>query len=167
MKNMIAGGHESVAATIAAYKDAYPTCKKDETARTASYRLLQDRTIWEAIDKGLAEKEEIVKKARQRQIEKMAAEQVISEVQIDAKLSSIVIGQHKTKRKVAAFDKDSLSWYTETIEEEADEKTIVKAADLLYKRKGSYADTKIKHEPSDAFIAALQVISSRKDTGDV
>jgi len=128
---------------IKIYKSIWPTCKKDSTARVQAYKLLQNPDISNAIEGLRREKEEIIKAAQKKEIERIAIEQIISENVIDAKLSSIVTGAFVRKRKVAAFNATTKQWHVGTVEEEPDESAIVAAARQLYKRKGSYAPIKI------------------------
>ncbi len=161
VKEMIDYGSQSVADMIRAYKTAYPRCTKDETARVGSYKLLQVDTIVAAIDKGLREKEEAIRSAKAKEIERIAREQVVSETQIDARLSAIVMGTHRKKRNVVAFNKETKKFHKIVLEEEPDESAMVAAANLLFKRKGSFAVTGVKHELGDGFIEALKQISQR------
>lgn len=158
---------ETVAGMIVAYKKAYVTCKKDETARVNAYKLLQIPAIVQAIDKLKVAREELLNEARKKEIEKIAREQVISETQIDAKLSSIIAGTFKRKKKLAAFDRDTGKWHIGTVEEEPDDTAVVSAANLLYKRKGSFAEKKIKHEMGDSFIEMLKVVTAKKQKESV
>ena len=167
VKEMIAYGSESVATMIRAYKASFAQCKSDETARTSGYRLIQDPHIKDAITKGLQLKEEALQKAKKKEIERQAREQVVSETQIDAKLSAIVLGTHKRKKIVVKYDPSDKKFMKTTLEEDPDETAMVAAANLLYKRKGSYAEKKIKHEMGDSFIEALKLISQRKNKIDV
>lgn len=147
---------------IRVYKECFPNCKKDASARSACYRMLQDVDIVAAIDKLKQEKEEALKKAKQKEIERLAREAVITETQIDAKLSSIVMGTDIRKKKIAAFNPKTGQFHSGTIDETPDQKTAVAAANLLYKRKGAFAEKKIKHEMGDSFIEALKNISKLK-----
>lgn len=164
IKHMIAGGHESVAAMIEAYKKSFPTCKKDSTARVGAYALLQHPDIVDAIDRGIKEREEMLKKAKQKEIERIAREQVISETQIDAFLSALVTGTHKKKRAVVVYDRVDKAFKKHVLDEEADENARVAAANLLYKRKGSFAPTQVQHEAGDSFIDMMKALSEKNRT---
>jgi hypothetical protein len=162
IKEMIDYGSQSVADMIRAYKSSYPQCKKDETARVAGYRLLHDNTIVQAIDKGLREKEEAFKRAQQKEIERQAKEKVVTEIQIDAILSAIVEGKKIKKKSYVTYDKE-IKQFKRFIEDvEPDESAIVAAANLLYKRKGSFAAEKVTHEAGDSFIEMMKVLSQKK-----
>lgn len=163
IRNMIDYGHKDVPGMTRAYKEAYPACKKDETARVGGYRLLQDKDIVEAIDRGLKEKEEALKRARQKEIERIAREQVVSEVQIDAVLSSIVAGTRKKKKSVVVYDRVDKNFKKYTEDVEPDETAIVAAANLLYKRKGSFAPTQLQHEAGDSFIEMMKALSEKRN----
>ena len=152
----------TVAQMVLAYKSAYPVCKKDETARISAYRLLQDNTIVQAIDKLKQEKEEAIKKVKQKEIEKIAREQVASELQLDATLSQIALGRHRRKKKVVVFNPATKTHQTVTVEVEPDETAIIGASNLLYKRKGSFAEKKIRHELGDSFIEAMKKVHQLK-----
>lgn len=147
---------------IAVYKQCFPACKKDSSARASCYRMLQDDDIVTAIDKLKREKEAAIKKAKQKEIERLAKDQVISEVQIDAKLSEIVVGKYVRRRKVVVFNPDLKKHETITVEEEPSERAIISAAKGLYDRFGSYADKTVKHEMGDSFIEMLKEISRNK-----
>lgn len=148
---------------IAVYKACYPRCIKDTSARVACYRMLQDSEIVAAIDKLKQEKEEQYKKARQKEIEKLAKEQVVTEVQLDAVLSQIALGNYRKTKKVLAFNKSTSLFHSADVVEQPDETAMIAAANLLYKRKGSFAEKKIKHEAGDSFIEAMKAISERKN----
>jgi phage terminase small subunit len=161
IKLMIDGGYLTVPGMIQSYKAAYPNCKKDETARVGGYRLLQDKNIVEAIDRGVKEKEEALKRARQKEIDRIAREQVVTEIQVDAVLSSIVTGSRKKKRSVVVYDRVDKAFKKHVLDEEPDEAAIVAAANLLYKRKGSFAPTQLQHEAGDSFIEMMKALSEK------
>lgn len=163
IKEMINGGHESVPAMIEAYKRAYITCKKDSTARVGAYALLQNPDIVAAIDRGIKEREEMLKKARQKEIDRIAKEQVITETQIDAVLSSIVTGSLKKKRSTIVYDRIDKNFKKYTEDVEPDEAARVAAANLLYKRKGSFAPTQLQHEAGDSFIEMMKALSAKRN----
>lgn len=162
IKGMIDYGSQSVADMVRAYKLAYPQCQKDETARVSAYKLLQVSTVWQAIDKGLKEKEEAIRSAKAKEIERIAREQIISETQIDARLSAIVMGTHRKKRNVVAFNKETKQFHKMVLEEEPDESAMVAAANLLFKRKGSFAPVGVKHEAGDSFVEILKKLSEKR-----
>lgn len=148
---------------ITVYKACFPNCISDKSARSACYRMLQDVDIVIAIDKLKQEKEEQYKKARQKEIEKLAKEQVVTEVQLDAVLSQIALGNYRKTKKVLAFNKSTSQFHSADVMEQPDETAMIAAANLLYKRKGSFAEKKIKHEAGDSFIEAMKAISERKN----
>lgn len=162
VRNMIDYGSQSVADLIRAYRDAYPTCKKDSTARVGGYALLQKPEIVQAIENGLHEKEAMYQKARQRAIEKAAKEQVITELEVDATISQLILGNVKRKRKIAAFDKETKKFHIAEVEEGPDHAALVSAANLFYKRRGSFPPVGVKHEVGDSFIEALKALSQKK-----
>lgn len=151
-----------VAGMIKAYKKAYTTCKSDNHARVASYKLLQNPAIMAAIDEGKRFNEEIIKEAKKAELIRIAKEQVAHESQLDAKLSSIALGEHKRVRKVPFFNRETKVIEILEIEEEPTETDIVAAADKLYKRKGSYAPTTLKHEGGDTFIEMMKQLAKKK-----
>lgn len=163
IKHMIEYGSVSVPDMIRAYKVAYPACKKDETARTSAYKLLQHSDIVAAIDRGLKEKEDALKRARQKEIERIAREQVITETQIDAVLSNIVTGTLKKKRSTVVYDRVDKNFKKYTEDVEPDETARVAAANLLYKRKGSFAPTQLQHEAGDSFIEMMKALSAKRN----
>lgn len=152
---------------IRVYKACFPNCKKDTSARSACYRMLQDVELVRAIDKLKQEKEEAYKKARQKELERQTRERIVTELQLDAKMSDIVMGHHIRKKKVVVFNPVTKLHQTVTIDVEPDETAIIAAADKLYKRKGSYAEKKIKHEVGDSFIEIMKQVTARKNKANV
>lgn len=144
IRGMIDAG--SLPEQIAAYKKAYPKCKTDNGARVNCYRLLQDATILDAIKKGKQEKEDTIREAKKQERIRIAREGVAHELELDAILSSIALGDYKRKRKIPVFNKELKVFEIVSIEESPTETDIIAAADKLYKRKGSYPRTvKIEH----------------------
>lgn len=161
IKEMIAYGSQSVENMIKAYKASYPSCKSDVTARTSGYRLIQDPYVMNAITVGLQEKEEAIKRARQKEIERLAKEQVATEIELDAQLSQIALGRHVRKKKVAAFNKEG-QLLVGTVDEVPSGTEMIAATNLLFKRKGSFAPIGVKHEAGDSFVEALKLISQKR-----
>lgn len=157
----------TAAEMIEVYKECFPTCKKDASARSACYRMLQDVEIVAAIDKLKQEQEGMLRDAKRKEIERMAKEQVASETQLDAVLSAIALGSRTRKKKVVVFNPAAKVHQTVTVEEEPDETDIIGAANLLYKRKGSFAEKKIKHEMGDSFIEVMKRVTAAKNKPDV
>lgn len=153
---------DDVPGMIAAYKAVFTTCKKDTSARVNCYRLLQEPDFVAAIDKLKQEREDALKKARQKEIERIAKEQVVSEIQLDAVVSQIAMGTFKRKKIVTAFNKTAGTFHKAEIEEAPDETAMIAAANILYKRKGSFAPTQIQHEAGDGFIEMLKALSGKK-----
>lgn len=151
-----------VADMIAVYKDCFPNCKKDSSARVGAYALLQKPDVVAAIDALKRENEEMLKKAKQKEIERLAKEQVVSELQLDAVLSQIAMGTYKRKKVVTAFNKTSGTFHRADVEETPDETAMIAAANTLYKRKGSFAPTQIQHEAGDGFIEMLKALSLKR-----
>lgn len=156
---------QSLPEQIAAYKKAYPTCKTDNGARVNCYRMLQNATISAAITKGKQEKEEIIREAKKQERIRIAREGVAHELELDAILSSIALGEFKRKRKVPVFNRESKSFEVVSIEETPTEADIIAAADKLYKRKDSYRKT-IKLEHTGAGGQPIQVENSNKNNID-
>lgn len=152
----------TAAEMIAVYKECFPNCKKDASARSACYRMLQDVDIVAAIDKLKQEKEEALKKARQKEIERLAREQIATETEIDAVVSNIATGKRIRKKNLIVWNPSTKKHETLTVEVEPDENAIIAAADKLYKRKGSYPVVKVQHDVGDNFIELLKVIGQRK-----
>jgi gamma-glutamylcyclotransferase (GGCT)/AIG2-like uncharacterized protein YtfP len=147
---------------IAVYKECFPRCIKDSSARVACYRLLQDTELVAAIDKLKQEEESARKRARQREIETQARQQVVTEIELDAVLSNIATGKLVRKKKIVVYNPVEKKHQQVTVDIEPDENARIAAADKLYKRKGSYASKKIMHEAGDNFIEVLKALSTRK-----
>lgn len=147
---------------IAVYKACFPNCKKDASARSACYRMLQDVEIVAAIDKLKQEEEAALKAAKQKEIERQARALVATEVELDAVLSQIATGKRTRKKKVLVFNPVEKKHQAVTVETEPDENAMIAAADKLYKRKGSYAAAKVQHEAGDGFIELLKSVTIRK-----
>lgn len=152
----------TAAEMIEVYKACYPNCKKDTTARVNCYRLLQDTHIVAAIDKLKREQEDMLRSAKQKEIERLAKEQVASEIQLDGILSDIALGRRTRKKKVVVFNPAEKKHQTVTVEVEPEESAMIAAADKLYKRKGSYAAAKVQHEAGDGFIELLKAVTTKK-----
>jgi hypothetical protein len=157
IKEMAAGGTESVAAMIIAYKRAYPNCKKDETARTSAYALLRIPHIYREIDRLKTKREEIIEKAQKEELERIAREQIASQSQLEAVLSMIATGKYRRTKVIAAIDPKTQKVISGEVEESPSETDMVSAADKLLKIKGAYVkDNVIKHEAGDAFIELMK-----------
>ncbi|MFN8291609.1 MAG: terminase small subunit [Chitinophagaceae bacterium] len=142
---------------LRAYKAAYHGVS-DATAAANSYRLLKNAIVSDAIQKGLDEKEEVVRRVRLEETERLAREQIVTETQLDAQLSMIAIGKAKVTRKVSAFNKEG-KLLVSTIEDSPSFSEMVSAINLLFKRKGSYAPMGMKHEAGDSFVEMLRTLS--------
>jgi hypothetical protein len=159
---------DSVEQAMAAYKKAYPTCKKDESARTGVYRLLQDKTILRAIDERKQRREAAIEKAQLEEIERIARRDIASRNQLEAVLSKIALGKQTRLRKFAHYSTDEKKWVYGEVEEMPSETDQVAAADKLFKVKGAYAPLAVKHDADDAFIAILKAIgTSKKESNGV
>ncbi|MBN8852240.1 MAG: hypothetical protein BGO55_00660 [Sphingobacteriales bacterium 50-39] len=152
---------------IKAYQKCFPNCKKRAAAETASYRLLKNVQIREAIDAGKREKEETIREAKRQERIRLAQEQVAHEFELDAILSSIATGTRTRKKKAAIWNPENKKFEIIVIEEEPTETDIISAADKLYKRKGSYAPTTLKHEGGDAFLQYMKEVAALKKEANV
>jgi hypothetical protein len=154
-----------VAGLIKAYKEAYPQCKKDDSARAAGYRLLQDVEIVRAIDQLKKQKEELIQKAQAEEIQRLARERIASQPQLEAILSDIALGRFKRKKVIAAIDPKTKSLVKAEVEESPEESAMIAAADKLFKIKGSYAPKVLKHDGTDKFFEFMQSFAdiSNKD----
>ena len=152
---------------IAAYKKAYPSCKKDETARANGYRLLKDATTREAIEALKQEREEIIRKAQREEIERLAKAEIVSQVQLEAMLSKIALGTFKRKRVIAAIDTRGGKMVKGEVEEVPTETDMISAADKLLKIKGAYAPEKQVHEAGDSFLEAMKALAASKSKKNV
>jgi|GEM_PF-4505703 len=157
---------DTVAGMIEAYKKAYPTCKKDSTARVGAYLLLQNPDILKAIDEGKKELEAKIKKAQDEEIQRMAKEEIMSVLEIRAMLSRIAKGSFKRKKVVAAINTTTGKVFKAEIEEAPTETDMISAADKLLKVSGAYAPEKQIHEAGDSFIDMMKMITSKKRKED-
>lgn len=137
---------------IKAYRKCFPNCKKKAAAESASYRLLKNVQIREAVDAGKREKEETVREAVKLERIRIARESVAHESELDAVLSNIAMGNRTRKTKRPIYNPEKKGFEIIVVEEEPTETDIIQAADKLYKRKGSYAPTTMKHEGGDTFL---------------
>lgn len=154
---------ESVAGAISAYKKAYPQCKSNESARVGAYRLLQNVTIVQAIDKGKQEREEQIKRAQHDELQRIAREQIVSQTQLEAVLSQIATGKFTRKRIIAAIDVKSGKLIKADVDESPTETDMISAADKLLRVKGAYAPEKVQHEAGDTWIEAMKALAQQKD----
>lgn len=152
----------SIEDQIAAYQKAFPQCKKPASARAASYRLLQDVTVAKAIEEGRRKAEEELLEAQREERIRLAKLQVAHEVELDAQLSRIALGLIKRKVKRPVRNRDTGKIEIATFEEEPSETDMIAAADKLYRRKGSYAPTTLKHEGGDTFLEFMKELAKAK-----
>lgn len=151
---------DTIAGMIAAYKKSFPTCKKDETARVGSYALLRIPTIVKAIDEKKREREALIKKTQDEEIQRIAREQIATQVQLEATLSNIALGKQLRKRTVSHFDIDANKFVFDEYDDGPSETDQISAADKLLKVKGAYAPLAVKHESSDSFIELMKSVAS-------
>lgn len=145
---------------IRAYMKAYPDCKNKNSARTASHRLLLDVSVAKAISDGLQRlQEEKEAAAREARLE-LARKEVADIVELDAELSRIALGKTRRKIRRPVWNKEKQTYEIIAIEEEPSETDRIAAADKLYRRKGSYAPTTMKHQTDDSFIAFMKAVSA-------
>ncbi|HEY4207994.1 MAG TPA: hypothetical protein VGM31_14320 [Puia sp.] len=137
---------------IKAYKKVYPTCKKKAAAIASSYKLLENAEVKAIIDAGKREKEDTIREAVKAERIKKAQEMVAHEFELDAQMSNIAMGRHRRKKKTPIFNPAEKKFQIVEVDEEPTETDMIQAADKLYKRKGSYAATTVKHEGGDTFI---------------
>lgn len=157
----------NVAGMIEAYKKAYPTCKKDTTARVGAYALLQNPDIVRAIDDLKKEREAIIKKAQIEAIQQQAREQIVTQTELEAQLSKIAMGRFSRKRVIAAVDIKNGKIIKAEVEESPTETDMISAADKLLKIKGAYAPDRQVHEAGDSFIEVLKTLGARKTKKNV
>lgn len=151
---------DSLKDQIKAYRAVFPGCKNDSAARAASYRLLQNVEISEAIEKGKREREETIQLAKKEERIRLAKEQVASEFEVDAVVSSIVMGSHRRNKRYRVMNPKTKKFNLITVKEEPTESDKLQAALLLYRRKGSLAPTSVKHEAGDSFLDFMKQVST-------
>lgn len=147
---------------IAAYKKAFPQCKKDQSARANSYKLLQNAIVVKAIEEGRRKVEEELLEAQREERIRLAKLQVAHEVELDAQLSRIALGLLRRKVKRHFRNPETGKVEAVTFDEEPSETDMIAAADKLYRRKGSYAPTTLKHEGGDTFLEFMKELAKAK-----
>ncbi len=130
----------------ASYLKAYPESSK-ESARVASYALLQNITIKEAVEKGLKKKEELIEQVQTEEIKKKAKAEILSIAQVDAILSKIIDGTLTVKRKVPYADPKTGRVKYRTVEQRPTIQDRKSAADIYFKRFGVYINRIVDETP--------------------
>lgn len=151
---------DSVEGLIKAYMHAYPTCKKETSARVGGYRLLQDPAVWAEIDRLKRKREQEIEEARKQEIQRIAKEQIATEVEIDAAMSMIATGRFRQKKLITKYDSKDQEFKQIEVDEAPDPAAMASAADKLYKRKGSYKPVTIQHEGGDSFIDFMKGLAT-------
>ena len=141
-----------LAGQIKAYKKVYPNCKKKDAAIASSYKLLEKAEVKAIIDNGRREKESMLREAIRNEQIKLAQQRIAHELELDAVMSDIVMRRQTRKKQQPMFNPDKKAFEMIVIEELPSESDQVQAARELYKRKGSYAVTTVKHEGGDSFL---------------
>jgi hypothetical protein len=152
----------SIEDQIAAYKKAFPQCKKDQSARANSYKLLQNAIVVKAIEEGRRRREEEIMEVQREERIRLAKLEVAHEVELDAQLSKIALGRITRKVKRPVRNRETGKIEIATFEEEPSETDMIAAADKLYRRKGSYAPTTLKHEGGDTFLEFMKELAKAK-----
>lgn len=109
-----------------AYKKAYPSTKKDETARASASRLLTNVNVKSYIETRMAEKEE---------------EAIADQDEVLRYLTSVLRGESESEVIVVEGEGDGCS-SARRIKKAPDEKERLKAGELLGKRYGLFVDKK-------------------------
>jgi len=156
---------DSLKDQIKAYRAVFPNCKSDKTATVNSYRLLKIAEIKDAVTAGKREREEQIQAAKKEERIRIAKEQVASEFEVDAVVSSIVMGTHKRQKKFRVFNPKTKKFNLVTVMQEPSEADKLSAALLLYRRKGSLAPTSMKHEAGDTFLDFMKQVSTTANKG--
>ena len=107
-----------------AYKAAYPSVKKDETASVNASRLLSKAKVKEYIDKKLSE---------------ISSAKIADATEVMEYLTSVLRGESRSEIVVVEGCGEGFS-SARSIEKAPDEKDRVKAAEMLGKRYGLYTD---------------------------
>lgn len=150
---------------IRAYRKAYPTCQTDSGARVQSYRIIQIPEVKHAIEEGRRKREEEIQLAQREERIRIAKAQVAHESELDAQMTRIALGLHTRKVKRAIINRETKKVEVVVIEEEPSETDMIAAADKLYRRKGSYAPTTLKHEGGDTFFEFMKEVAKSKADG--
>jgi hypothetical protein len=137
---------------VKAYRTVFPNCKTKNTAISNSYKLLKKPEVLEVIHKCRREKEEQIADAAKQERIRLAKLAVAHEFELDAVLSGIAMKRQTRKKQVPVYNPDKKVHEMIVIEEEPSESDQIQAADKLYKRKGSYAPTKLQHDGTDSFL---------------
>ncbi|MBS5344549.1 MAG: terminase small subunit [Clostridium sp.] len=107
-----------------AYKAAYPSVKKDETASVNASRLLSKAKVKEYIDKKLSE---------------ISSAKIADATEVMEYLTSVLRGESRSEIVVVEGCGEGVS-SARSIEKAPDEKDRLKAAEMLGKRYGLYTD---------------------------
>lgn len=107
-----------------AYKVAYPSVKKDETAKTAASRLLTFVNVKNYIDKKLSE---------------ISSAKIADATEVMEYLTSVLRGESRSEIVVVEGSGEGVS-SARRIKKAPDEKDRLKAAEMLGKRYGLYTD---------------------------
>ena len=107
-----------------AYKAAYPSVKKDETASVNASRLLSKAKVKEYIDKKLSE---------------ISSAKIADATEVMEYLTSVLRGESRSEIVVVEGCGEGFS-SARSIEKAPDEKDRLKAAEMLGKRYGLYTD---------------------------
>ena len=107
-----------------AYKAAYPSVKKDETASVNASRLLSKAKVKEYIDKKLNE---------------ISSAKIADATEVMEYLTSVLRGESRSEIVVVEGCGEGFS-SAQSIEKAPDEKDRLKAAEMLGKRYGLYTD---------------------------
>lgn len=128
---------------IESYMYAYPHVSR-VTAATKGKALLKKPTIALLLKDVLRSGNQIIDDVRRETI-KRAADAVLSEVEIDQQLSKIVLGELEVERTIV------MEGITVPVKVKPDHSDINRAAELLYKRKGSFSPERheVKKEGAD------------------
>lgn len=107
-----------------AYKVAYPSVKKDETARKLGSRMMTNEDVKKYIDKKLSE---------------ISSAKIADATEVMEYLTSVLRGESRSEIVVVEGCGEGFS-SARSIEKAPDEKDRLKAAEMLGKRYGLYTD---------------------------
>lgn len=137
---------------IASYIAAYPTASR-VTASIKGHALLRKPKIKLLVGGLIKSGNQIIDEVRADLI-KQTAGNVLSEAEIDAQLSKIVMGELEIERNVVV---DGVAI---PIKIKPDHSDINRAAELLYKRKGSFSPERHKLETDGPLVTQNVIILS-------
>lgn len=137
---------------IKAYRIAFPNCRSNEAARSASSRLLRNVPINKLVQEGLLAKQQIIQDAKKKQLIKDAREKILEQDQVDAILCGIITGNITNTVKRPMFNPQQRMWEIITVDEPPSAGERINAIDKYNRRFGGYAARKLEIMDRDTVL---------------